>query len=213
MACHDARVKSLRNYLFGVSAFVAAILLGPVIAQTETPVEQPVAVAPATSAAPPPPRAMTPEDVQGTVLKWIGVATVVTTALAGLVAHVLAKVSEVKGRMDRLDTRQQTMQAQVVDLAKNQPPPTTQPPPAAVVAFFAGLGLTLGMCGCAGGQLPKLPPGSYAETRVGFSKDDGPSAKGVIHIPLGRAHRMPPGFATPAPMFAKLNRHTNTAGL
>lgn len=42
------------------------------------------------------------------------------------------------------------------------------------------LALNLTMCATA----PKLPQGSYLETRAGFSKADGASGKAVLHIPL-----------------------------
>lgn len=83
-----------------------------------------------------------------------------------------------------------------VKALQSTPPgePVGHVPPVIAALAIAALLVT----GCAGA---KLPPGSYAEARTGFSKDSGPSGKLLIHVPLGE-HRLPPGFTEPKPRIA-----------
>lgn len=200
-------VKTIRNYFLGACAFVCAVLAGPLIAQSQT--TPPPAGPPPPASVPPVVeyvRVDSPEALQSKILTWIGVATAVVTGLAGLAAHVMAKVQEVRERMDRMDARHQGLQAQVVDVAKNVPPAGSPPIP----LLFAALALCLSTTACVqpqAQQLPKLPPGSYFEGRAGYAKDEGASVKGVIHIPLSKRHSTPPTIAkrTSRWWFASLN--------
>lgn len=69
------------------------------------------------------------DEIQGLLLKWIAMLTVVIGALAPFIANLMAKYSEIKAKLAANDERHMELQKQLTTVALAAPAPNAPNPP------------------------------------------------------------------------------------